>query len=114
MTVEPKQKKKRIIKQRQSLAEKERGTTIFPTARIKKIIKADKELEMMTAEAVFMIAVTTVSLASSRFASRQLLATATREGHDQVLISRVGILHQTLHGGRLDQSTDGQKEDCQL
>ena len=56
----PKEKKKRITKQRQSLAEKERGTTIFPMARIKRIIKADKELDMMSNEACFMIAVATV------------------------------------------------------
>jgi len=54
------QKPKRIIKQRQSLSEKQPGTTIFPTSRIKKIIKADKDLDMMTAEAVFMVGVATV------------------------------------------------------
>ncbi|WRT70029.1 uncharacterized protein IL334_007022 [Kwoniella shivajii] len=51
--------KKKISKQRQSLAEKQLGTTIFPLSRIKKIIKADKELENMSSEATFMIAVAT-------------------------------------------------------
>ncbi|ORX39435.1 histone-fold-containing protein [Kockovaella imperatae] len=55
----PVEKKKRVIKQRQSLAEKQQGTTIFPISRVKKIIKADKELDMMTGEACFMIAVAT-------------------------------------------------------
>ena len=55
-------KKKRIIKQRQSLAEKQPGTTIFPISRIKRIIKADKELDMMTGEASFVVAVATVCL----------------------------------------------------
>ncbi|KAK1922238.1 histone-fold-containing protein [Papiliotrema laurentii] len=54
-----KQKQKRVIKQRVSLMEKQRGTTVFPIARIRKIIKADKDLDMMTGEAVFMIAVAT-------------------------------------------------------
>jgi hypothetical protein len=57
-----KQKQKRVIKQRVSLMEKQRGTTVFPIARIRKIIKADKDLDMMTGEAVFMIAVATVGL----------------------------------------------------
>lgn len=55
------QKKKRIIKSRQSLAEKKIGTTLFPISRIKRIIKADKELDMMSAEATFLVAVATVS-----------------------------------------------------
>ncbi|CAD6563819.1 MAG: hypothetical protein TREMPRED_001391 [Tremellales sp. Tagirdzhanova-0007] len=54
---EPKQKKKRVTKQRQSLSEKQIGTTIFPISRIKRIIKADEELDMMTGEACFMVAV---------------------------------------------------------
>jgi DNA polymerase epsilon subunit 4 len=33
---------------------------MFPTSRIKKIIKADKDLDMMTSEAVFMVGVATV------------------------------------------------------
>lgn len=41
--------------------EKQRGTTVFPISRVRKIIKADKELDMMTAEAVFMVSVATVS-----------------------------------------------------
>ncbi|WOO81510.1 Putative transcription factor [Vanrija pseudolonga] len=53
------QKKKRIIKSRQSLAEKKIGTTLFPISRIKRIIKADKELDMMSAEATFLVAVAT-------------------------------------------------------
>lgn len=53
-------KKKRIIKSRQSLAEKTTGTTIFPISRVKRIIKADKELDMMSAEATFLVAVSTV------------------------------------------------------
>ncbi|KAL7424417.1 hypothetical protein Q5752_000099 [Cryptotrichosporon argae] len=52
-------KKKRIIKARQSLAEKASGTTLFPLSRIKRIIKADKELDMMTGEATFLVAVAT-------------------------------------------------------
>jgi hypothetical protein len=56
-----KAKPKRVIKQRQSLAEKQLGTTIFPIARVKRIIKADKELDNLSSEAVFIIAVTTVS-----------------------------------------------------
>ncbi|KAK8853403.1 hypothetical protein IAR55_004109 [Kwoniella newhampshirensis] len=52
-------KPKRIIKQRQSLAEKQPGTTIFPLSRIKKIVKADKDLDTMSSEAVFMVAVAT-------------------------------------------------------
>ncbi|WWC72210.1 uncharacterized protein I206_106172 [Kwoniella pini CBS 10737] len=51
--------KNKINKQRQSLAEKQLGTTIFPISRIKKIIKNDKELENMSSEAVFMISVAT-------------------------------------------------------
>ncbi|ORY31650.1 histone-fold-containing protein [Naematelia encephala] len=54
---EVKEKKKRIMKQRQSLAEKQPGTTIFPISRIKRIIRADKELDMMTSEATFMVSV---------------------------------------------------------
>ncbi|WWC95185.1 hypothetical protein V866_002040 [Kwoniella sp. B9012] len=50
---------KKITKQRQSLAEKQLGTTIFPISRVKKIIKADKELDNMSSEAVFMISVAT-------------------------------------------------------
>ncbi|WWC64801.1 uncharacterized protein I303_107415 [Kwoniella dejecticola CBS 10117] len=50
---------RKITKQRQSLAEKQLGTTIFPVSRIKKIIKADKELDNMSSEAVFMISVAT-------------------------------------------------------
>lgn len=56
----PKEKKKRIIKSRQSLSEKPSGTTIFPISRIKKITRADKELDMMTSEATFMVSVATV------------------------------------------------------
>ncbi|RXK40568.1 hypothetical protein M231_02220 [Tremella mesenterica] len=56
---DPKPKKKRIIKQRQSLAEKQPGTTIFPISRVKRIAKTDKELDMMTGEATFMISVAT-------------------------------------------------------
>ena len=56
----PKQKKKRVTKQRQSLAEKQIGTTIFPISRVKRIIKADAELDMMTGEACFMVAVAAV------------------------------------------------------
>jgi DNA polymerase epsilon subunit 4 len=52
-------KKKRVIKSRQSLAEKEVGTTMFPIARVKRIIKSDKDLEMMSAEATFLISVAT-------------------------------------------------------
>ncbi|BEI82840.1 hypothetical protein CcaverHIS002_0307080 [Cutaneotrichosporon cavernicola] len=52
-------KKKRIIKSRQSLAEKEVGTTMFPIARVKRIIKSDKDLDMMSAEATFLISVAT-------------------------------------------------------
>ncbi|WWD19832.1 hypothetical protein CI109_104299 [Kwoniella shandongensis] len=52
-------KPKRIIKQRQSLAEKQPGTTIFPLSRIKRIVKADKDLDTMSSEAVFMVAVAT-------------------------------------------------------
>ncbi|EJT45609.1 hypothetical protein A1Q2_01001 [Trichosporon asahii var. asahii CBS 8904] len=52
-------KKKRVIKSRQSLAEKQPGTTIFPMARLKKIVKADKDLDMMTTEAVFLVGVAT-------------------------------------------------------
>lgn len=63
MTVS-KPKAKRIIKQRVSLMEKQRGTTVFPISRVRKIIKADKDLDMMTAEAVFMVSVATVSLVS--------------------------------------------------
>jgi len=52
-------KKKRVTKSRQSLAEKAKGTTIFPLARVKRIIKADKELDMMSSEATFLVAVAT-------------------------------------------------------
>lgn len=55
-------KKKRIIKSRQSLAEKKTGTTLFPMARVKKIIKADQDLNMMSTEATFLVAVATVSV----------------------------------------------------
>lgn len=48
-----------MIKSRQSLAEKQPGTTIFPMARLKKIVKADKDLDMMTTEAVFLVGVAT-------------------------------------------------------
>lgn len=54
-------KKKRVIKSRQSLAEKKTGTTMFPIARVKRIIKADKDLDMMSSEATFLISVATVS-----------------------------------------------------
>ncbi|WWC91910.1 uncharacterized protein L201_006862 [Kwoniella dendrophila CBS 6074] len=50
---------KKITKQRQSLAEKQLGTTIFPISRMKKIIKADKDLDNLSNEAVFMISVAT-------------------------------------------------------
>jgi hypothetical protein len=56
-----KTKPKRVIKQRQSLSEKQTGTTIFPISRIKKICKADKDLDILTSEATFMISVATVS-----------------------------------------------------
>jgi hypothetical protein len=58
---QPKKPIKRPIKQRQSLAEKQPGTTLFPISRVKRIIKADKDLDMMTGEACFMISVATVS-----------------------------------------------------
>ena len=60
LTPGKKEKPKRIIKQRQSIAERPRGTTMFPISRVKKIIKADGELDMMTSEATFLIAVATV------------------------------------------------------
>ncbi|WVN89978.1 uncharacterized protein L203_105208 [Cryptococcus depauperatus CBS 7841] len=50
-------KPKRIIKQRQSLAEKQPGTTMFPTSRIKKIVKADRDIDIMSSEATFMVAI---------------------------------------------------------
>ncbi|WVQ78996.1 hypothetical protein IAT38_001088 [Cryptococcus sp. DSM 104549] len=50
-------KPKRIIKQRQSLAEKPAGTSIFPVARVKRIVKADGDVEIMSNEAVFMVSV---------------------------------------------------------
>ncbi|RSH91439.1 hypothetical protein EHS25_009738 [Saitozyma podzolica] len=56
---QPKKPTKRPIKQRQSLAEKQPGTTLFPISRVKRIIKADKDLDMMTGEACFMISVAT-------------------------------------------------------
>lgn len=56
-----KTKPKRVIKQRQSLSEKQTGTTIFPISRIKKICKADKDLDILTSEATFMVSVATVS-----------------------------------------------------
>ncbi|WVQ94891.1 hypothetical protein IAU59_001977 [Kwoniella sp. CBS 9459] len=46
-------------KPRQSLAEKQLGTTLFPISRVKRIVKADKDLENMSNEAVFMVAVAT-------------------------------------------------------
>ncbi|OWZ38278.1 DNA polymerase epsilon p12 subunit [Cryptococcus neoformans c8] len=49
--------RKRIIKQRQSLAEKQPGTTMFPVARVKKIVKADRDIDIMSSEAVFMVSV---------------------------------------------------------
>jgi DNA polymerase epsilon subunit 4 len=52
-------KKKRVTKSRQSLAEKSKGTTIFPLTRVKRIIKADKDLDIMSSEATFLIAVAT-------------------------------------------------------
>ncbi|KAI9633785.1 histone-fold-containing protein [Dioszegia hungarica] len=55
----PKAKAKRVIKSRQSLAEKQPGTTLFPIARVKKIIKADKDVDTMSAEATFLIAAAT-------------------------------------------------------
>lgn len=61
----PKAKAKRVIKSRQSLAEKQPGTTLFPIARVKKIIKADKDVDTMSAEATFLIAAATVSRAFS-------------------------------------------------
>lgn len=61
-----KTKAKRVIKQRQSLAEKQPGTTIFPISRVKKICKADKDLDMMTSEATFMVSVATVCPLPSR------------------------------------------------
>lgn len=54
--------RKRIIKQRQSLAEKQPGTTMFPAARVKKIVKADRDIDIMSSEAVFMVSVAAVSL----------------------------------------------------
>ncbi|WVQ90401.1 hypothetical protein IAS59_004181 [Cryptococcus gattii] len=49
--------RKRIIKQRQSLAEKQPGTTMFPVTRVKKIVKADRDIDIMSSEAVFMVSV---------------------------------------------------------
>lgn len=65
-----KTKTKRVAKQRQSLAEKQPGTTIFPIARIKRICKADKDLDMMTSEATFMVAVATVRVPYPNTATR--------------------------------------------
>ena len=96
----PKGKQRRVIKQRQSLAEKERGTTLFPLSRIKRIIKADKELEMMTNEACFMISVATVGAPPMELCAEP----------DEL----AGILHQAFHGGRVHESEVGQEKDCQL
>ncbi|KAK4683645.1 DNA polymerase epsilon subunit 4, partial [Tremellales sp. Uapishka_1] len=52
-----KKKQKRIFKSRQSLAEKQVGTTIFPVSRVKKIAKADRDIDLMTPEATFMLSV---------------------------------------------------------
>jgi DNA polymerase epsilon subunit 4 len=71
---EVKTKAKRIIKQRQSLSEKQPGTTIFPISRVKKICKADKELDMMTNEATFMVSVATVSSQSPRIRVTKLMS----------------------------------------
>ena len=84
-----KTKPKRIIKQRQSLSEKQTGTTIFPISRIKKICKADKDLDMMTSEATFMISVATVSCVIIKISD---------------YADQVGIFHQTFHGGGMYES----------
>ncbi|ODN95287.1 hypothetical protein L198_04678 [Cryptococcus wingfieldii CBS 7118] len=52
-----KTKTKRVIKQRQSLAEKQPGTTMFPISKVKKIVKADRDVDIMSSEAVFMCAI---------------------------------------------------------
>ena len=54
-------KTRKPIRSRQSLSEKQPGTTLFPMARVKKLIKADRDLDAMSTEATFMIAVATVS-----------------------------------------------------
>jgi len=84
-----KTKPKRVIKQRQSLSEKQTGTTIFPISRIKKICKADKDLDILTSEATFMVSVATVSCRLHLHPSKA---------------NSVGILHQTFHGGRMYES----------
>jgi hypothetical protein len=84
-----KAKPKRVIKQRQSLSEKQTGTTIFPISRIKKICKADKDLDILTSEATFMVSVATVSCC--------LRLTPC-------IADSVGIFHQTFHGGGMYES----------
>jgi DNA polymerase epsilon subunit 4 len=84
-----KTKPKRVIKQRQSLSEKQTGTTIFPISRIKKICKADKDLDILTSEATFMVAVATVSW---------IIPTSVEQADQE------GIFHQTFHGGGMYES----------
>jgi hypothetical protein len=115
-------KPKRIIKQRQSLAEKQPGTTIFPMARVKRIIKADKELDMMTGEACFMVAVATVCLALPLPpAATLILEVAIFDSHGRVSLSVLpafstrfefvltssGILHQAFYGRRIYEGEAG-------
>lgn len=95
-----KAKKKRIIKSRQSLAEKMTGTTMFPIARVKRIIKADKDLDMMSSEATFLISVATVRVCQSlNLQDPQLTA---------------GILHQALYGGGVHEGASREAPHRQL
>lgn len=95
-----KAKKKRIIKSRQSLAEKEVGTTMFPIARVKRIIKADKDLDMMSSEATFLISVATVRPTQLECLDNRKLTS--------------GIFHQALYGGGVHQGAAREAPDRKL
>ncbi len=66
---------------------------------MKRIIKADKELDMMTSEASFMVAVATVGEAFPRY-----LVQVEVGG---VLTVGIGVLYQAIHGGGVYQGEVG-------
>lgn len=57
------------------------GTTTLPVARVQRIVKADKEIQMMNKESIFLLSVATVSVAP-------------------ILMTELGVwVHQSADGG---------------